>query len=166
MTHFSLDKEAANEIKETGSCRSRSTGVAVGLLVGVPLIAQAPETPSTVANRTYDLWVSQGFVGPPFVPFHDCASFTKTQMCLAVCGDCGPLSEVQFGAASIWQGRVPCGGLNLLFTGTSKNGPEAAVIGASVTGRTQGTNFGAEGIQDQSCSLLSTPTGKSPYAKP
>ena len=28
-------------------------GVAVGLLVGVPLIAQAPETPSTVANRTY-----------------------------------------------------------------------------------------------------------------
>ena len=141
-------------------------GVAVGLLVGVPLIAQAPERPSTVANRTYDLWVSQGFAVPPFFPFHECASFTKTQMCLAVCGDCGPLAEVQFGAASIWQGRVPCGGLNLLFTGTSKNGPEAAVIGASVTGRTQGTNFGAEGIQDQSCSLLSTPTGKSPYAKP
>src|SRR2546427_3474923 len=159
MTHFSLQRGLQMKLRKLVVAGLVLLGVAVGLLVGVPLIAQAPETPSTVANRTYDLWVSQGFVGPPFVPFHDCASFTKTQMCLAVCGDCGPLSEVQFGAASIWQGRVPCGGLNLLFTGTSKNGPEAAVIGASVTGRTQGTNFGAEGIQDQSCSLLSTPTG-------
>ena len=141
-------------------------GVAVALLVGAPLIAQAPEAPSTVANRTYDLWVSQGFASPPFVPFHDCASFTKTQMCLAACGDCGALSEVQFGSASIWQGTVPCGGLNLLFSGTSKNGPEAAVIGASVTGRTEGTNFGAEGIQDKSCSLAANATEKSPYAKP
>ena len=44
--------------------------VGVGLLVGVPLIAQAPAgTPSTVANRTYDLWVSQGFASPPFFHF-------------------------------------------------------------------------------------------------
>ena len=139
--------------------------VAATLFVGGPLIAQAPVVSSTVANKTYDLWVSQGFANPPFFPFHDCASFTKTQMCLAQCGDCGPLSEVQFGGATIWQGKVPCGGLNLVFTGTSKNGPQANVIGASLTGTTQATNFGAEGIQDQSCSLGFSQTGKSPYLK-
>ena len=139
--------------------------VAITLLVGSPLIAQAPVISSTVANKTYDLWVSQGFASSPFAPFHDCASFTRSQMCLAVCGDCGPLSEVQFGSASIWQGKVPCGGLNLVFAGTSKNGPQANVIGASITGTTQGTNFGAEGIRDQSCSLASSQTGKSPYLR-
>ena len=124
MTHFSLDKEAANEIKETGSCRSRSTGVAVGLLVGVPLIAQAPERPSTVANRTYDLWVSQGFAGPPFFPFHDCASFTKTEMCLAVCGDCGPLSEVQFGAGVYGKAEYPVEVLTFSSLAYPKPGPK------------------------------------------
>jgi hypothetical protein len=51
---------------------------------------------------------------PPYSPFEDCATFTKTQMCLAQCGDCGSLSEVQLGNVSIWRARVPCGGLNLL----------------------------------------------------
>lgn len=139
--------------------------VAVAMLVGGPVMAQAPAVCS-VANKTYDLWVSQGFASPPFVPFHDCAFFTKTQMCSALCGDCGPFSEVQFGSTSIWQGRVPCDGVDLVFTGTSKNGPEANVVGASVTGTTQGTNFGAEGVQDQSCSLEPGPlTKNNPYLK-
>ena len=139
--------------------------LAVTVLLGAPLIAQAPVVSSTVANKTYDLWVSQGFASPPFVPFHDCVSFTKTKMCSAVCGDCGPLSEVQLESASLWQGRVPCGGLNLVFTGTSESGPEANVIGASLTGMAEGTNFGVEGIQDRSCSLGLSQTGKNPYLK-
>jgi hypothetical protein len=139
--------------------------VVVTLLVGGPVIAQAPVVSSTVANKTYDLWVSQGFAGPPFVPFHDCVSFTKSKMCSAVCGDCGPLSEVKFESASLWQGKVPCGGLNLVFTGTSESGPETNVIGASLTGTTEGTNFGTEGVQDQSCSLGISQTRKNPYLK-
>jgi hypothetical protein len=139
--------------------------VAATLLIGGPVIAQAPVVSSTVANKTYDLWVSQGFASPPFVPFHDCVSFTKTKMCSAVCGDCGPLSEVKFESATLWQGKVPCGGLNLVFTGTSENGPEANVIGASVTGTAEGTNFGTEGVRDQSCSIGLSKTTKNPYLK-
>ncbi len=132
----------------------------------IPLIAQSPAavTP-TVMNKTYDVWVSQGFGTPPFTPFHDCATFTKTKMCLAQCGDCGGLSEVQIGATSIWKGQVPCGGLNLVFTGTSLNGPQAPVIGAAAVGNLEGTNFGLEGVQNQSCSLAAAAAGKSPYAK-
>lgn len=139
--------------------------VAVTLCV-VPLIAQAPAaaTPS-VTNKTYDVWVSQSFASAPFTPFHDCATFTKTKMCLAQCGDCGALSEVQIGATSIWKGSVPCAGLNLVFTGTSISGPQANVIGASSVGTLEGTNFGLEGVQNQSCSLAAAATGKSPYAK-
>jgi hypothetical protein len=142
-------------------------GIAATLFV-VPVIAQAPvTTTSSVMNKTYDLWVSQGFASPPFQPFHDCATFTKTKMCLAQCGDCGALSEVQLGPVSIWKGEVPCGGLNLVFTGTSRNGPEVPVIGASAVGNTQRTNFGAEGVRDQSCSLASTSTsGNTLYTKP
>jgi len=122
---------------------------------------------SSVINKTYDLWVSQSFADRPFQPFHDCATFTKTQMCLPQCGDCGPLSEVQLGPNSIWKGEVPCGGLNLVFTGTSRNGPATAVIGASVVGNTEATNFAAEGIRDQSCSLgFATTNGKHLYSKP
>lgn len=130
--------------------------------------AQGPVTVnSSVANKTYDLWVSQGFAGPPFFPFQDCATFTKTQMCLAQCGDCGPFSEVELGPVSIWKGRVPCGGLNLVFTGTSRNAPEIPVIDATVVGTTQQTIFAAEGVRDQACPAFASPArGHAPYSKP
>jgi hypothetical protein len=145
---------------------SALVAIAVTLCV-LPLIAQAPAaTTATVTNKTYDVWVSQSFATPPFTPFHDCATFTKTKMCLAQCGDCGPLSEVQIGTTSIWKGTVPCGGLNLVFTGTSISGPQANVIGASSVGGSEGTNFGLEGVQNQSCSLAAAAAGKSQYAKP
>jgi hypothetical protein len=71
-----------------------------------------------VAGNTYDLWVSQGFASPPFEPFHDCLHFTNTTITTDICGDAGPLSEIRFGGITLWQGSVPCGGLNLRFTGT------------------------------------------------
>jgi len=154
--------------KKLAVCFSVLLGIATTLLI-VPGVAQAPTTManSSVKNKTYSLWVSPGFVGPPFSPFQDCATFTKTQMCLARCGDCGTLSEVQFGTASIWQGKVPCGGLNLVFTGTSRNAPEIPVIGASVVGETEHTSFGAEGVQDQACLMPASPTrGNTFYSKP
>src|SRR5437660_10192755 len=98
--------------------------VGVGLATSsvVRVKAQVPSAPAPPV-QTFDLWVSQGFAGPPYFPFHDCATFTKTQMCLAVCGDCGSLSKMEFGSATLWKGEVPCGGLNLVFTGTARNGP-------------------------------------------
>ena len=154
--------------------------VAISALVGIaaalfalPLVAAPPAstassvtTASSVMNKTYDVWVSQGFATPPFQPFHDCATFTRTRVCLAQCGDCGGLQEVQFGNASIWKGVVPCQGLNLILTGTSNSGPEIPVIGASIVGNLEGTNFGLEGVQNQSCSLSAAATANSPYRKP
>lgn len=148
--------------------------LATSLLLGVaavifalPLTAAAPMTPaSSVMNKTYDLWVSQGFATPPFQPFHDCATFTKNKMCLAQCGDCGGLSEVQLGSVSIWKGEVPCAGLNLVFTGTSTSGPQVPVIGASAIGLAEATNFGAEGVQNQSCSLSAASAASAPYKRP
>jgi hypothetical protein len=45
------------------------------------------------------------------------------------------------------------------------NGPQAPVIGAAAVGNLEGTNFGLEGVQNQSCSLAAAAAGKSPYAK-
>jgi len=141
--------------------------IAFSLLVA-PGVAQAPlATNSSVMNKTFVLWVSQGFADPPFLPFQDCATFTRAQMCLAQCGDCGPLSEVEMGPVSIWRAEVPCGGLNLVFNGTSRNGPEIPVIGATVVGTAEKTNFGAEGVQDQTCSVFaSSARGRASYSRP
>jgi len=148
-------------------CFSVLLGIAAILLV-VPGGAQAPTNVNPlIVNKTFDLWVSQGFASPPFTPFEDCATFTKTQMCLARCGDCGSFSEVQMGAITIWKGQVPCGGLDLRFVGTARNLPEIPVIGAAVVGELEHTNFGAEGVQDQSCLGSASPKrGNTPYAKP
>jgi len=149
--------------------RVMTTAVVLGMvsLFVMPGLSQAPSMASSVMNKTYSLWVSQSFAAPPYPPFQDCARFSKTQMCLAQCGDCGPLSEVQLGDVSIWTAKIPCGGLNLLFQGVSRNGPQLPAVGATVVGLTQQSNFGAEGLQDQSCSIgPSRVAGGTPYSKP
>jgi hypothetical protein len=143
-----------------------------------PLFGQATTLTGTideneadrVAGKTYDLRVSRGFDPQPFEPFHDCLRFTKTTITTDVCGDTGPLSEIRLGSVTLWQGTVPCGGLNLRFTGTSKDGPEIPVLGGVVVGISEKTNFGIEGVENASCSLSSVPSsapsrGGNPYAK-
>lgn len=129
--------------------------VGLGLSLAAPTTAQ-DVSPSRVKGRTYDVWVSQGFATPPFAPFHDCASFTDTQMCIMGCGDCGTLTESGT-SPSFWVGRVPCGGLNLVFIGTSFDGfgtpSSKPVIGASGVGTTERTTFGLEGVENPSCTL-------------
>jgi len=107
---------------------------------------------SSVKNKTYDVQVSIGNAHD--TPFHDCARFTSTQMCLDACAAprCGPLTEVNLGNLTIWQARIGCGGFNLEIVGTSQNGPFDAAIGASIKGKNIGAN-GLEGIENPSCSL-------------
>jgi hypothetical protein len=118
---------------------------------------------SSVKNRTYDVWVSPSFISPPFVPFHDCFRFTASTLCIDQCGGCGPLFEVP--RLGIWQARVSCGGLNLVFIGTSLSGPAKEVLGGSGIGRAEGTNFGVEGVENADCSLSpANLTGATPYS--
>jgi len=140
----------------------------------LPLFGQTSEitsedsdTAERVAERTYDLSVSQGFASPPFEPFHDCLRFTKTTITTDLCGDTGSFSEIRLARNSIWQGTVPCGGLNLRFTGISTAGPEIPVLGGVAVGFSEQTNFGIEGVENPSCSTSTfTPRpGGSPYAK-
>jgi hypothetical protein len=107
---------------------------------------------SSVKNKTYDVQVSIGNAHD--TPFHDCARFTSTQMCLDACASprCGPLTEVNLGSLTIWQARIGCGGFNLEIVGTSQNGINDAAIGASIKGKNIGAN-GLEGIENPSCSL-------------
>lgn len=131
------------------------------------VIANAHDV-NSVKNKTYSVWVSQSFSTSPFEPFHECFRFTHTQLCVLGCGgSCGPLSEIP--SAGLWEASVPCQGLNLKFKGTSYNGPDTSVIGASVIGYTEQTNFAAEGIKDHSCYQTNTRASerasKSPYAK-
>jgi hypothetical protein len=134
-------------------------------LSGLPALGQASSSAAGVANKIYDIWVSQGFASIPFEPFLDCAIFTKTQLCIARCGDCGPFSEIELGV-TLWKARVPCDGLNLVFTGTARNGPETSVIAATVVGRTEQTNFAVEGVRDETCAVDLARTGVNPYQKP
>ena len=117
----------------------------------------------SVKNKTYSVWVSQSFASRPFEPFNDCFRFTDQQLCIAGCGgECGPLSEVPL--LGIWQAKVSCGGLNLVFIGAALTGPDKSVLGGSAVGRTQHTNFGVEGFLDSSCGAARK--GVSPYKIP
>jgi hypothetical protein len=123
----------------------------------------------TVKGKTYDLWVSQSFAGPPYDPFHDCAIFTASTMSLAQCADAGPLTDVPlFGTPifSLWLGTVPCGGLDLFFMGTSFDGSAIGavdVMGGFGWGITESTTFGAEGVANPGCVLVQT-DGVNPYS--
>jgi len=141
------------------------------IFLASPLSADGVQT---VANKKYDVWVSQSFVPAPFSPFHDCFTFTTNTLTVDACASSGPMTEVPiFGVLgmTLWiAGPIPCGGLNLHFSGTSLNGsglPEGKdTLGAVGLGRTEGTTFGVEGIQNPSCSIA-TPTIQrpNPYKK-
>ncbi|RMF84218.1 MAG: hypothetical protein D6736_19730 [Nitrospinota bacterium] len=139
------------------------------LTVSLFLVGAEP-VKAGVAGKVYDVWVSQSFTSPPHDPFFDCARFGRNTMSLDKCGDSGPLTEIPINALlSLWIGRVPCGGLNLVFIGTAierANLPSGAnVIGASGLGQTEGTNFGLEGVENPDCRLPTAPEEEgSPYS--
>jgi hypothetical protein len=159
--------------------RKRDVLLIVSMLVlAVTALAADPPAatpvPMTVKGKVYDVWVSQSFAPPPREPFHDCARFTETQMCLDQCGDCGVLQEYPvFGTPqfTFWIGRVPCGDLNLVFVGTSHDGlpgpggMPVPVMGASAVGTTQGSSFGVEGTANMSCAVNPTSRTSKPYSR-
>ena len=146
-------------------------GVAVGLVLVAPITAQSTSD-TRVAGRTFDVWVIQSFAPPGAPPFHDCARFTRTQMCLDGCGDCGSLAEISSGTrGSVWESRVPCGGLALNFVGTSFDGfPTSAsskpVMGASGAGLTEKTTFGMSGVANPNCTIQLLRQSGNPYSRP
>jgi hypothetical protein len=130
--------------------------------------------PRTVKNKAYDFWVSQSFAFPPYPPFHDCIRFPVNQVCLDGCGDCGAFSETKLGNSSLtlWRGTVPCGGLNLVFTGTSFDGNllptslGADVLGGIGIGTKESTTFAVHGVANPTCSISgsTTNTNINPYS--
>ena len=80
---------------------------------GPPTLEIGPAgTAQSVANKTYEIWFSQAFDLPPFLPSRDCWRFTDTTVTTDQCGDVGPLVEFPlFGVPglSLWIGQVPCG---------------------------------------------------------
>jgi hypothetical protein len=151
-------------------------GFAAALLVAAAtVLTMVPPTPATelltVQGRTFDIWVSPSFAPPPHQPFFDCMRFNQTEACLDACGDCGPFTESRLkrGQYTLWVARIPCGGLDLEFVGTSANGlgPQPVpVLGASVLGFAQNTSFGTEGVENPTCSLETMRSAANPYAKP
>jgi hypothetical protein len=147
------------------------TGIAISLLNVQPVAAQNAKA-SRVAGRVYDVWVVQSFAPPGTPPFHDCARFTTNTMCLDQCGDCGPMVEnPPGGAGTLWQGVVPCGGLNLVFFGTSFDGFPASpaskpAMGGTGLSLTEQTTFGVGGMENPACTLSGGRSSRAPYAKP
>ena len=138
--------------------------VVAGRLMARGHAAKQGASTETVAGKTYDVWVSQGFASPPFTPFHDCYRFTKNTITTDACGGSGPLTEIHFGLYTIWSASLSCGGVNLNFNGTSIDSPEIPVMGGSLVGVAEATNFGFEGVENSSCSLTA-PQGQNPYSK-
>jgi hypothetical protein len=140
--------------------------LATALVTAVP----AGAVPDTVAGKVYDVWVVTSFNNPGTPPFHDCARFTATTMCLDQCGDCGKLVEAPMQAGTtgtIWHGKVPCTGLDLGFIGTSFDGVQGvSTLGAEGIGHAQSTNFGITGAQNSACSLAAPVNpAKNPYTR-
>ena len=132
---------------------------------------------SIVSGRDYDVWVSQSFGAPPFPPFHDCARFQGGQMCLDLCGDCGPIlfEAPLFGGGfgmTFWGAFVPCNGLNLTFIGTSLDGAgfgAANVMGGFGLGAAELATFGTQGVENPACTVDmpdALSEGENPYSAP
>ncbi len=155
-----------NEDERMSSVRYASSVLAISAMF--LLGASAARAQDSVANTTYDVYVSQSFAGPPYTPFHDCFRFSATQVCSDGCGDCGPFSQVNFGpgGVSVWSAAISCGGLNLVVTGTTVGGKAlpADVFGASMIGKEQATTFGLEGAADSACALSVPKGAKNPYS--
>jgi len=143
--------------------------LAASMLLVTPL--RADET-HTVANKTFDFWVSRSTDSPPFPAFHDCATFTAATMSTAICGGGGTLNEyplLGIAGMTLWIGKVPCGGLNLTFIGTSIDGTAIGfagnVMSASGLGITQKITYGVHGVQNSSCTVAPGAVGSSnPYS--
>lgn len=142
--------------------------IAVPLLIalcwGVTGTVGADEGWSTVKGKTYDVWVSPSHGTPPFQPFHDCARFTQDTMTLDGCSapNTGPLTvEINLSGPvlTVWSGQVPCGGLNLVWLGTSLDAgvlPQGAdVMGASglALDPARPFSYGMEGVRNEDCVL-------------
>lgn len=148
----------------------RSGHLSLVLILALVALAAGAAEPEGPQNLTYDVWVKASF---NVEPFHDCARFSGNEMCLDGCGDCGPLVIVDSmgpsGAVTVWQARVPCGGLNLVFAGTSFDGLSfgfgANVIGGSGAGLVESTAFGIEGQENVACGVVE-PTEVNPYRTP
>ena len=112
----------------------------------------------TVANKTYEVWVSDGSEALPLVPARDCVRFTESTISSDACGDTGPLVEFPLFSTpglTFWIGQVPCSGADLVYFGTSYDGaalPSGGnVMSASVVGLTEGSTLALEGFENPAC---------------
>ena len=129
-------------------------GAAV-LAVALAAPAAAADTfPKMVRGKTYSVNVLTSFG----TTFTDCFRFSETTLYIDGCGDSGPVGEValsQLSGLTGWRASVPCGGLNLVWIGTSVDGaplPQGAdVVGATAVGLSEGTSFSVNGIGNTSC---------------
>ena len=115
----------------------------------------------TVANKTYEVWFSQSVDPPPFEPMRDCVRFTDTTLSRDACGDIGALAEsplLGVPGLSLWIGHLPCGGLSLVYFGTSFDGAVFPfgdnVMSTSVVGLNPGFTLAVEGFENPSCSIV------------
>lgn len=121
--------------------------------VAIPAAA-ADATPKVVKGKTYSVNVVTSFG----TTFTDCFRFSDTTLYIDGCGDSGPVGEIaisQLSGLTGWRASVPCGGLNLVWVGTSVDGaplPQGAdVAGAVAVGMSQGTSFSINAIGNPSC---------------
>lgn len=144
----------------------------LGLSAVLPAAAQQP-APSSVKNKTYDVWISASIAGAPYAPFHDCARFSETQVCVDSCGDCGPLAEFPIPAlgpkATSFIAKIPCGGTNAVVYGTAFDGtalPQGGnVIGGWSFSVVDGDVAGFAGIENPACTLAARQTNPRPKGK-
>jgi hypothetical protein len=118
-----------------------------------------------VAGKSYTIWVSASFTGPPFTPFQECARFTATELTIAGCGT-GPYAEVGGvvpGLDPQFVALVDCGFSQFLWLGKSVDGAAFGfggnTMGANVLGLAELSAFGAEGLEDRSCLVAPAEAG-------
>ncbi len=115
---------------------------------------------AAVAGKTYDLWASFS-PGLSPAPGHTCVRFTATTLQVDACGpQAGPLQEFPLpveppNVATTWTGRVPCGGLDLVFNGGALDGLvlgyQANVLSAVAFSGPGRLAIGLEGVENPAC---------------
>jgi len=139
-----------------------SGGVLSLLLALSPAAFAADSTPKIVKDKVYAVTVVTSFAGS----FTDCFRFTQTTLSIDGCGDSGPVGEVplsHLSGVTGWSAKVPCGGLNIVFMGTSLDAaplPQGAdMIGGTAVGLSQGTSFSISGIGSETCPASAVSNG-------
>ena len=129
-------------------------GVALLVFVLAAPAMAADSAPKMVKGKTYSVNVLTSFG----TTFTDCFRFSDTTLFIDGCGDSGPVGEVPLSSLSGltgWRASVPCGGLSLVWVGTSVDGaplPQGAdMIGSIAVGMSEGTSFTINGIGNASC---------------